>query len=223
MLRIRLNCGRCGCQTSVVVEDLPSGRRCCVKCNAVLAEIEPIAGSVYVFSNAAYANMVKIGFTTRPVHDRVEEVSNGTGVPMPFVCEAYWFSQRPAEEEKALHELFRQERVSGNREFFRLSSQDAVRRISQFLARHPEGRTPTEIQATPGAEHGTGLRSLVRHTSNSYVNVGWDSSSRDELLNTPYHGQPVKKPSSQPPSRPFDLDFDDKYPNLGGFGSNPHR
>ena len=42
-------------------------------------------GWVYILTNPAMPNMVKIGFTTRSLEARADELTAATGVPLPFV------------------------------------------------------------------------------------------------------------------------------------------
>ncbi len=79
---------------------------------------------VYVLSNDSMPGILKIGYTNNYPELRAKEISNTTGVPTPFkVLKEYSFATltRAQNEEKRLHSLFKNHRVSANREFFRLS------------------------------------------------------------------------------------------------------
>lgn len=85
-------------------------------------------GIVYVLSNSAMPNLVKIGMTTRnEIDSRMRELFS-TGVPFPFECEyackvlAYDCSKI----EKALHIAFHPYRVNASREFFKILPEQAI-------------------------------------------------------------------------------------------------
>ena len=79
------------------------------------------AGSVYVLSNQAMEDYIKIGRTDEGTVDSVVQRMKSlksTGVPLPFDCEhASAVADAPAVE-KALHEAFGDYRVSPKGEFF---------------------------------------------------------------------------------------------------------
>ena len=90
------------------------------------------AGFVYILSNPSMPNIVKIGSTERNVRERVSELSSTTGVPTPFHIEYSLLIENPKELEFYLHEEFAEHRVNGNREFFSLSPEAAVRRLRKI-------------------------------------------------------------------------------------------
>ena len=50
-----------------------------------------MAGFIYIMSNPAFPNLLKIGKTSKdPTSNRINEL-NTTGVPYPFRCEYYAF------------------------------------------------------------------------------------------------------------------------------------
>lgn len=75
-------------------------------------------GWVYVLSNVAMPGIFKIGMTTSTPEVRAKEVSQGTGVPMPYAVEHAYHSNNPKEDEAAIHELLTEYRMNPNREFF---------------------------------------------------------------------------------------------------------
>ena len=62
-------------------------------------------GSVYVLTNPAMPNMVKIGKTTRDVELRLADLYS-TGVPLPFECEYAAKVKDVDKTEKAFHTAF---------------------------------------------------------------------------------------------------------------------
>jgi hypothetical protein len=86
--------------------------------------------------NSSILGMAKVGRTTRPIAERLTELSAATGVPTPFVLA---FEQEFADcalAEKAVHaELDRLGwRIMPNREFFRGSPGDIIRIIQAYAA-----------------------------------------------------------------------------------------
>lgn len=76
-------------------------------------------GWVYVLSNEAMPGIFKIGMTTTTPEVRAREVSQGTGVPMPYVVEHAFHSYNPKQDETEIHELLAEYRLNPNREFFK--------------------------------------------------------------------------------------------------------
>ena len=79
----------------------------------------PTPGWVYVLTNAAMPDLVKIGMTGRNPATRAAELTAATGVPAPFVIAWSRAVSDCAAVEASVHRLLDNRRVSGNREFFR--------------------------------------------------------------------------------------------------------
>jgi hypothetical protein len=80
---------------------------------------------LYILSNPAMPGLLKIGLTTRSVPERLQELSGATGVPSPFMVEAYFESSDPQEHESTVHRKLHRHRVAG-KEFFRVGLDEAV-------------------------------------------------------------------------------------------------
>jgi T5orf172 domain len=87
-------------------------------------------GIVYVLTNEAMPNLVKIGRTTDSVEKRMADLSTHSGVPLLFECYFAVEVQDAARIEKTLHQLFSEYRVNPKREFFRLDPEKVVVAIS---------------------------------------------------------------------------------------------
>lgn len=194
MIRIRLHCGKCRHRHVVLQNELLPESHRCGSCGELLLEIEPIKGAVYVLSNSAMPGLLKIGYTTRPVSERVDEISNATGVPEAFVCKAHWLSYRPDIDERKIHQLFADERSNGNREFFRIGVEDAVKRIAACMKGPPEGSADPHVSPIQAP--------------------GLSAAATEKLRRTPYNKSPGY--DSPHPSERSDT-------NLGGFGSDRYR
>ena len=85
-----------------------------------------MAGFVYIMSNPAFPNLLKIGMTTKdPATFRVDEL-NSTGVPRPFKCEYYAFVDDHERLEKMVHTALRHDRENDQREFFAVGCAKAI-------------------------------------------------------------------------------------------------
>ena len=82
-------------------------------------------GTVYVLTNPAIPNMVKIGKTTRNVELRLADLYS-TGVPLPFECEYAAKVKDVDGTEKAFHLGFKKDRVNIKREFFKIDPEQAI-------------------------------------------------------------------------------------------------
>lgn len=83
-------------------------------------------GIVYVLTNPAMPDIVKIGMTSRESMDaRLRELYN-TSVPVPFECEYACKVRNYQEVERALHLAFQPYRIHPQREFFRINPEQAI-------------------------------------------------------------------------------------------------
>lgn len=93
-----------------------------------------MAGFIYIMSNPAFPNLLKIGKSKKdPTTDRVNEL-NQTGVPEPFKVEYYAFVEDEDYLERVVHQKFASQRPNKNREFFSVEcveAIDAVRQLSE--------------------------------------------------------------------------------------------
>lgn len=78
-----------------------------------------LQGWVYVLSNPCMPGIYKIGMTTGTPEIRAKEISQGTGVPMPFEVVRAFYSHNPYEDEKEIHNYLAPVRVNESREFFK--------------------------------------------------------------------------------------------------------
>ena len=80
--------------------------------------------TVYILTNDSMPGIIKIGWTDNSVEQRMKELDK-TGTPLPFTC---YFAKRvddPRFVESKLHEAFDEFRIRENREFFRMSPDQA--------------------------------------------------------------------------------------------------
>jgi hypothetical protein len=96
-------------------------------------EITPSAeelarGSVYVLTNPALSDVVKIGYTTRSAEVRARELS-GTGVPGKWQVAHEISTSSPKQVEKTVHQKLSRQKVQDGGEFFQVSPEKAARVI----------------------------------------------------------------------------------------------
>jgi hypothetical protein len=78
-------------------------------------------GYVYVMSNVSMPGLLKIGYTERPIEERLQEANQpNTWIPTPFSLELSKFVDQPQKKEATLHKIFNAFRVNPKREFFRV-------------------------------------------------------------------------------------------------------
>jgi hypothetical protein len=97
----------------------------CPTCAGSLAVIRPFLGIVYIFSNPRMPGLLKVGCTTRAVEERLSELNRSTSAPAPFVLEAFFYSEHPYEDEKAIHLRLAEARLK-DREFFEIGLKEVL-------------------------------------------------------------------------------------------------
>lgn len=91
-----------------------------------------MAGFIYIMSNPAFPDLLKIGKSKKdPTTDRVSEL-NQTGVPEPFKVEYYAFVEDEDYLEQAVHRYFDAQRPNKSREFFTVDCGEAIVIIRQL-------------------------------------------------------------------------------------------
>lgn len=81
-------------------------------------------GIIYIFTNDAMPNFIKIGITT-DLERRLRELDT-TGIPLPFRCHYAIEIEDYDKKERFIHDAFADHRIRQNREFFTLAPERAV-------------------------------------------------------------------------------------------------
>jgi len=144
-IELTCSCTSCGQTVTVTI----SGRSNDVSCPVCrgLVKTRNIAGYLYILSNSAMPGLFKIGQTTRSVGDRVAELNSATGVPAPFVVEAWFESVDPQSHETELHTILAHCRLP-NREFFRVTIEEAIAAACRVTGRDSVGSMGYQAQDT---------------------------------------------------------------------------
>jgi hypothetical protein len=90
-------------------------------------------GFIYVALNESMPGLLKIGRSKNHPEQRMQELA-GTGVPTPFQLAYLAMVEDHEASELQLHQLFSESRVNQNREFFKLDTLVAMRKIREVLS-----------------------------------------------------------------------------------------
>src|ERR1022692_10978 len=96
---------------------------------------------IYILEIESFPGVVKIGRTEREVAERVKELSSATRVPTEFTVFRKFVVEDARTAERKIHERLAEYRVSGNREFFRLSADEATSALEEMLGKKSQ-RSP---------------------------------------------------------------------------------
>lgn len=100
-------------------------------------------GIVYVLTNEAMPGLVKIGYTTQAINDRLSNLYS-TGVPLPFECAFACHTENIEELEKALHAAFAPNRINPKREFFQIEASQVIPLLK--YCNHAQQEVTEEVQ-----------------------------------------------------------------------------
>ena len=87
-------------------------------------------GIIYILSHEAMPNLLKIGYTTRTIEERVQELSS-TGVPGKFAVELYFKTENAPMFEMVLHKSLHEYRYE--KEFFRVDVRTVIHAIHGLI------------------------------------------------------------------------------------------
>ena len=90
-------------------------------------------GEIYVLSKRSEKDVLKIGYTTRSIYDRVNEINSATGIIEPFGVRAIWTVDDPRQIENMIHRQLEQYRIRKDREFFRIDFRMAFKIINDLI------------------------------------------------------------------------------------------
>src|SRR5437016_2436290 len=131
---ILIKCRKCFAENTVTIGNGETASPRCLRCDDVLMTYTSVSGYIYILSNPRMKGLLKIGLSTRPVQERIAELSSATGVPTPFELEAYFVSTDPEAHEQEIHAALAEYRVKG-KEFFDVSLSKAVRVVESICKR----------------------------------------------------------------------------------------
>tara|TARA_S200002703_G_C3781624_1_gene240837 strand:+ start:357 stop:824 length:468 start_codon:yes stop_codon:yes gene_type:complete len=91
---------------------------------------------VYVLSNASQPGLLKIGYTKNTPDERAKQISNATGVPIPYKVEWAFHCYDGFGLEQEVHHKLGEYRVNNNREFFQISLEEAKASVKELGERY---------------------------------------------------------------------------------------
>ena len=80
---------------------------------------------VYILSNTSQPGLLKIGYTKNTPEERAKQISNATGVALPYKVEWAFHCYDGFGLEQEVHHKLNNYRVNNNREFFQISLEEA--------------------------------------------------------------------------------------------------
>jgi len=91
---------------------------------------------VYVLSNASQPGLLKIGYTKNTPEERAKQISNATGVALPYKVEWAFHCYDGFGLEQEVHHKLDAYRVNNNREFFQISLDEAKDTVTDLGKRY---------------------------------------------------------------------------------------
>ena len=95
------------------------------KRNAYTDRDSPYDSWVYILSNPTMPGYLKIGYTKLHPEERAKQISNATGVALPYVVEWALNCYNAEQLEGEVHRYLESARVNNQREFFQVSLDEA--------------------------------------------------------------------------------------------------
>lgn len=89
---------------------------------------------IYILSRREEPDILKIGMTTRNIKKRVNEINSATGVLYPYSARKVYKVKNCHQVEKDIHDILQNYRIREDREFFKISFQEACHVIEKYLS-----------------------------------------------------------------------------------------
>lgn len=102
------------------------------KYNAYVNRDSPYDSWVYMLSNPTMPGILKIGYTKLLPNERAKQLSNATGVALPYVVEWALHCYNAEQLEGEVHRCLESARVSNQREFFQIPLEEAKKVVGEL-------------------------------------------------------------------------------------------
>lgn len=136
-------------------------------------------GFIYVLINKSVPHLVKIGRTSRDTDTRAAELSRGTGVPGKWERFHDWSVKESAQIEQRIFKSLRPFRDNKNKEFFKLSPEDAKNKIYGLLLCWGAISADSSNYEKDKNQHGDTTNGEVRKGKQAYGNLAGDRCAKD--------------------------------------------
>jgi T5orf172 domain len=166
MLQLQIHCVKCTRALSFLLDQDSGLTLVCQYCGAEIGKSTPASGFLYALANDTMPGLLKIGFTTRKVEERVVELDSSTAVPRPFEVSFYFVCSEPQSDEALAHDTLGKYRLNQGREFFRITDTEALKILREKLGRQEVFLNSKRHEGNSG--------------SDSYLH-GLDESTRNEV------------------------------------------
>jgi hypothetical protein len=91
---------------------------------------------VYILSNPTQPNLYKIGYTKNTPDERAKQISNATGVALPYKVEWAFHCYDGFGLEQEVHHKLEANRLNSNREFFQIPLEEAKATVEMLGERY---------------------------------------------------------------------------------------
>jgi len=91
---------------------------------------------VYILSNPTMPGYYKIGYTKLLPEERAKQISNATGVALPYKVEWAFHCYNAEGLEREVHSCLESARVNNNREFFQIPFEEAKETVERLGERY---------------------------------------------------------------------------------------
>jgi len=91
---------------------------------------------VYILSNPTQPGLLKIGYTKNTPDERARQISNATGVPIPYKVEWAFHCYDGFGLEQEVHHKLDTYRVNNHREFFQIDLTEAQKTVKELGQRY---------------------------------------------------------------------------------------
>jgi len=128
--------------------------------------------------------LLKIGFTNKPIEQRIDQLDSATGVPMPFELEFCVRVENAQDMERRLHAALHEFRVSNQKEFFKLVNEEAIKQILSVLT-SAESASIAETEIVQASDN-TALTDARRRRANRVFS---DDETIEIISKRTFHGR----------------------------------
>lgn len=158
-------------------------------------------GYVYCLTIPRMPGVVKIGYTSKTIEQRLKDLDN-TSVVEPFQVYYAGRVRNPLSVEKKIHEIYREWRIRSNREFFEVDAEQ-VKRVIQLAEVAGMG---ADEEKTPVEEDIPVENEMIEPTSpKNRSSPGKSKEFREESSDSKAPGAESKTTGAEPKSsNPFD-------------------